>query len=424
MLFPPGAYSVSDVDVSGKPVVVSGYGAVITCTGASGAFYKTDHGPKLTVEGIAFIGSGTGRAISHNSAASGSAYDELLVADCQFTMGSGVYGVYSVGTREGRFSRCTFFDAGGGNGIYFKDAVSPFVTECVFRGSNYTGRAVYYPGTGNGTDAGLVLGCCEIMGWDVGLESVGCDWLHVVGCTIDYNNHSIILQSQDGGNIVNNYLGSLGANPALYMTSAGANGWGPDVTEKVIIQGNTFTGHYTAADTYDCILMDGDPGSILISGNVITFYTRYGVNFDTNNSVSIFGNVFTPRGGHTTIPIFNAAGAGDSLVRIAENRFPSGTTFVGSGISLATWGHNDGYSTEASGTGTVLSGNTSVLVTHGLPFTPLNTEISVMATNGDAAVKNVFFDGANSTQLQFAITSAAAAGGASFAWQVKRLRGL
>ena len=52
VLFPPATYLVSTVNVTGKSVVLSGYGSTINSTSANGGIYKTDHGNKLIVEGI------------------------------------------------------------------------------------------------------------------------------------------------------------------------------------------------------------------------------------------------------------------------------------------------------------------------------------------------------------------------------------
>ena len=421
MLLPPDAtYVVSEINVTGKAIYIQGYGATLDCTGANGAIYKTDHGNKLTVEGLAFVGAGAG--IKQDAPVQLSSQDELDIIGCSFNMDSGVYGIYIDGGRNPRIQNCFFRNVNSGNGIYFKDTVSPFVETCTFKGGGYVGRAVYYPGTGQGTDAGLILNNCEILGWDKGLEVVGCDWLVIQGCTIDYNNYSIKLGSQDGANISNNYIGSLAANPALWITYDAA-GVDPAYSEKIIVVNNTFTGHYEGGNTYDCILLDGtnSPDSTIIANNSFSFYTRSGVNFSLDSTrLFIEQNTFAPRPGFGVAPIYNTLGATDSGVVISGNYFSSSTTISAMNVTTAcAVRENLGCGTENRGEAIAGSGVSTFNIAHGLSYTPVKSDVSLTPTNSEAAARNPYVNTVDATNINVGFTSATTAN-AGVAWRVQR----
>ena len=422
ILFPTGSYVISSVDFTGKSATLLGYGATIICTSATGAIYKTDHDNKLAVFGIKFSGTSTYRAINHQSAPSGTSYDELEIIDCQFDMGSGIYGIYCVGTREPKINGCLFKNTNSGCGIYFKDCVSPFLFQDIFRGSGYVGRAVYYPGTGNGTDAGLVLRDCEIMGWDKGLEVIGCDWLHVSGCTIDYCNQSIKCAAQDGASFIGNYIGSLGATTALWLTYDATVAAAPLYCDKIIIQNNHFTGHYSGASTYDNILVDGAVTSdnIQIRNNSLAFYTRYGINLTmTNGRASITGNSFSQRTGFGSAPIYNTLGTSDSGFTIKDNFFSNATTITAMNLSFAKIKDNIGCITENKGQAFATAGASSFIIPHGLAYTPVSADISFSPMNLETAQKSPYLAGQDATNITINLTSAAV-GTVSVSWRVNK----
>jgi hypothetical protein len=425
VVFPNGTYKLTSVNVSGKAVSLHGYGATINSSSASGAFYKTDHGNKLRVEGFTFVCSGSGRAVNHQSTETTTAYDELEVVNCTFTMGSGVYGIYCVGTREARISRCTFYNSSSGCGIYFSKAVAPFVSNCLFIGGGYAGKAVDYPGTGTAYDAGLVLRDCEIMGWEYGLHVVGCDWLVVNGCTIDYNTNSIILTAQDGANIANNYIGSVGANPALVMSSDA--GITPTFCHKIVVQNNTFTGHYEGGNTYDCILVAGttDPDEIQISNNNIHFYTRYGISFDMGGQrLTIKENSFGPRSTFGVAPIYNTATGGDGGVIVKDNYFTGNTTITAMNLSAACVNVNGniGCTLNVASQVVVPNGADTATFAHGATgFTPATTDVFICCVNKAAAVAQPYVQSIDATNC-IINTVNVASGNAGVAYRISRYK--
>lgn len=421
LLLPPGkTYKVGTVNWTGKAVTVMGYGATVLCTSATGAFYKTDHGNKLTIAGVKFTSTTAGaRAVNHQSAQDVSVYDELQLDDCSFTM-NGAYGLYLVGTREPRINSCTFFDTNGGDGVYCKDTAAPSFNDCLFKGSNYTRRGFYYPGTGTAFDASPMLFNCEIMGWDVGLEVVGCDSMVIIGGTFDYCNWTMKIASQDGGKISKAYIGSLAANPGVWITSD-ASATSPDHCEKLVFESCTFTGHYSGGATYDNVLIDGGVSSdhLRFDNCFFTFYTRYGLQFTTTGRLSVSTCTFVPRATFGVAPIYNATGIGDSGVIIKQNIFPSGTTVAAMNLNFAAINENYACATEGRGEAFVGSGVSTYNQAHGLAYTPAKSDVQLTATNSEAAGKNPFVSSVDATNIVIGFTSATAAT-AGVAWRVRR----
>lgn len=79
---------------------------------------------------------------------------------------------------------------------------------------------------------------------------------------------------------------------------------------------------------------------------------------------------------------------------------------------------NYGYVTEANGTGTIASGATSAVITHGLAITPGAKNISVIATNNPTNDPgNLWVSSIGATQFTVNCRSDPGSGGLAFAWQ-------
>lgn len=417
VLNPQSTYKVSTINVTGKQVTIIGNNATLNASGSNGAIYKTDHDNKLTIRNIKFTGT-TG--VYHNSVATETVRDELLIDECSFTQNSGYYGLKLIGTREPIILKSYFYNSSSGSGIYFKDTVSPFVNLCVFKGTGYTGRGIFYNGNGAGTDAGLVVRDTEIMGWDKGVEVIGCDWLNIEGSTIDYNNYSIKLASQDGANISGNYIGSLGANPALWITSdTGATD--PNYSTKIHIINNTFTGHWATDNTYDCVLIDGSPyaDQINISNNTFSFYTRNGIRFSTNAKLTITNNFFTQKVGFGVSPIYNVLGTSDSGVIIKNNTFANATLLSALNVTFAKVNENIGCVTENAGQYFALSGVSTITIAHGLSYTPAVKDIQLSSANIESASRTPYISSTDATNIVVAF-AAITTGITSGMWRIRR----
>ena len=422
ILFPAGkTYKIGTVDFTGKACVVAAYGATILCTSSTGAFYKTDHGNNLEIYGANFVSTTSGaRAINHQTTGTANQYSDLFVFKCSFKM-KGAFGIYCVGTRSAKIQSCEFFDGNGGDGVYFKDANAPYIENSHFYGSGYTNRAIHYPGTGNGTDCGLVVRDCEVMGWNQGIEVVGCDMFFLFGSTVDYNIYSIKLDTQDGAVLQGNYIGTHTNNPALWITASGVgSGWTPSYSQHILVDNNVFTGHDTVDNLYDCILVDGSPDFITVKNCVITFYTRYGIKFTTTARIAVEGCSFSQspsKGG--TAPIYNSTGAGDSAVTIRNNVFGNSTTVSAMNLAFALCNYNLGCATEAKGQTFIGAGISTYTVAHGCNFTPTPSEVKLVSANVAATILNPYINSIDATNLVIGFTSATTTT-TSVCWSIKR----
>jgi hypothetical protein len=84
--------------------------------------------------------------------------------------------------------------------------------------------------------------------------------------------------------------------------------------------------------------------------------------------------------------------------------------------------NNIGWVTEAKGTATVVSGTTSIAVTHGLAGTPTNSDIAVTLTNNPTADIGTFYvDTIGATQFTIRVRTDPSTSGAIFAWHARML---
>ena len=87
----------------------------------------------------------------------------------------------------------------------------------------------------------------------------------------------------------------------------------------------------------------------------------------------------------------------------------------------STYTNNFGYVTESQGTGTVLNGATTAVVTHGLGYTPTLAEISVLFGATLAAGTHFWVNTITSTQFTVNVSAAVSADRA-FSWSVRRMK--
>lgn len=122
-------------------------------------------------------------------------------------------------------------------------------------------------------------------------------------------------------------------------------------------------------------------------------------------------------GGTTTIGIYEAADCSNNY--IANGDYSLTDTPVGLAQTDSIWRNNKGYVTEARGTADILNGATTVVVTHGLGYTPNIADITLTSTESLAAGTHLFVN--NITSTQFIINlSAAASADRTIGWKVAR----
>jgi hypothetical protein len=165
----------------------------------------------------------------------------------------------------------------------------------------------------------------------------------------------------------------------------------------------------SANNTYDQIHTMGPSANgitrLTIVGNNLTNKSanlnlpRYGININSTalQTATIVGNAFGPASHWGTGPLRDA----------------------GSGSAIRQIRHNGGYITEASGTATVASGQTTVSPTHGLSVTPTAAHISVTPTNSMGNAAKFWVSAVSSTTFTITVNADPGATTATFAWKAE-----
>lgn len=252
---------------------------------------------------------------------------------------------------------------------------------------------------------------------------------HLGAHSVIYNNQDSVLIKAGSIQISDSHLydatrynvffdggGSRTKIEACKIEGAGQHGINIDSTNGgyssiQIIGCGISTNGDSANNTYDNVIIQGPSGNGVgrtqIVGNAI------GVKSGTVNEARYGVNLASTAAQNTQITdnVFDAATAfGTAAVNDA------GSTSLPPMIR-----HNINWVTEASGTGTIPDGSTSVAVTHGLSVTPALEDILVTPTNNLGAATQLWVSGPTSTQ--FTVNSDANPGAttATFGWQAQVL---
>jgi hypothetical protein len=218
------------------------------------------------------------------------------------------------------------------------------------------------------------------------------------------------------GNIVRNCSG----------TQPGIGMWG-----QAVVSNNLLIAH-----AYDAItIYDGD--NFVIVGNIIknTVAQSGIVLFTSAAGKSVTGGIiannriYDDQGSPTQtygIQFFNTAGGTLDQITVVNNDLRTGGTVAnfapasgpGSAPSALTVRNNKGYVTENSGTGTIASGATSAVVTHGLTKTPVAADIAITFTeNPTNAPGHTWISAITSTQFTVNVRVDPGASNLDFSWQ-------
>lgn len=184
----------------------------------------------------------------------------------------------------------------------------------------------------------------------------------------------------------------------------------PTSQEKLTIIGNSLSGASGGASA-QAILARGT--GCIVSGNIIKDYAT-GISMASAIDFIVTGNVIE---GATAAYADN--GTADKGV-VSNNNFIAGTITV-SGTNMQVRS-NRGYVTEAKGTGSIASGATTAVITHGLGYTPALGEITItLGENPTNDVGAVFVTTITSTQFTVNVESDPGASNLDFAWAVRRI---
>lgn len=182
--------------------------------------------------------------------------------------------------------------------------------------------------------------------------------------------------------------------------------------DNVSITGNNF--HDSPQGLHIHGTSTGKIQQVLIANNhfddaVLAMYIE-----DLADELLIVGNVVY--GETTSIRIDDTV----TNYRVLDNRFSADTVIdsVGTGV----YRNNAGYVTENSGTGTINSGATTAVITHGLDYTPTAQDIIVtLKENPTNTVGSVWVDTITATQFTVNVESDPGASNLDFGWAVRKV---
>jgi hypothetical protein len=371
-------------------------------------------------------------------------------------------------------SHATFFDCWGKNGgIVFKPTADTVNTSGVLTNGKNKNNVVmachFEQVTGSmsffqGTDSWFINNLID-KAWDdaflIGSAGAG---HRIMGNRIDNGAvvtnkgaaSACIFLNNDGGAgssmeymrdiwVENNYLENAstlnsGARAGIYMTGAARN---------IKLRDNTPTNCVTGIA---CI--DGDRKNVTISGNSPHSNTGNGIKVQANVSsgvvkgvkvhdndvwdnvgsgIDIYSNgtlevelqnnrVFDDALSTQTTSLNVGTESGKtSKVRAFNNEFLNATPVntYGDGLSSGSkLRNNDGYVTETSGIGSIASGATSAVITHGLSTTPAAKNITVTLTESPTNdPSNIWISNLTSTQFTVNCRNDPGASNLDFSWQ-------
>ena len=242
----------------------------------------------------------------------------FIIDRCRFKRTDDAYQsglIRLINSREGNVTNCIFVSNGvyGGIGIDRSNAVNTNVIGCMFDNLKYgiiaIGQHVNGPvqNGGDGDDnytsyaCGLNVQSAVVLGCKYGIYIEGNDSFYLNNSMIDFCVYPLMIVSQDGANITNNYFSArrpLDVPKNNYPTyehtaiisiinqpTKGAS----QANKRVILYGNTIYGHRNNA----CHGIDMDVESIdcTIQNNTFDFFKEYGIQLShTNPTLSPTGD--------------------------------------------------------------------------------------------------------------------------------------
>lgn len=215
--------------------------------------------------------------------------------------------------------------------------------------------------------------------------------------------------TEESGIIAGNYLTYLTTTSCLHAIEINSG-------ENSVISNNIVLVDQANNGLQDGILIWTGGSFCTVTGNTIIDTTRYGIHC-MNEGTIVNGNTFY----RCTANLFDTSlaktivtankfivngitwnKAGDTASIIDGNIFDSGATITLMAGTPKIHG-NSGYTTESSGSSTILSGQNHVHVTHGLSYTPSINDIHLTRTGPNSNCTALWVDPATITSTEFQV---------------------
>ena len=261
--------------------------------------------------------------------------------------------------------------------------------------------------------------------------------------TSTVGRHGIEINDQSDLLILGGELNLSGELNFPTRTNNGFRGIFLNNTPTVVILGAHIFG-----SSGDGILLEGLSHECVINGVVSEGNSANGIAISGSDRVTIVGNLSRDNSAvtddtHSGIHLSNSddsvvvgnrcfegtAGPTGQKYGIEESGTSDGNLFTGNNVAnndtagLILAGTNSiarlnlGYVTEAKGVATIASGQTTIVVTHGLDATPALTDILVTPTNDLSNALIFFISTPTATQFTIEVDQDPGAGTATFVWQ-------
>lgn len=276
-----------NIQLGGKEITIIGNGAIISNSVSNPAITITTNDFVRIVD-IDFQ-INTGYAIYKNVAPTTVTKLSFIIDRCRFvsTGDSSTSIIQLLGSREGNITNCFFEGTGksGSIGINRTDAVNTNVISCMFSNLSYGIKAM-----GLKTDldpsseqysifaCGLNVQSAVMLGCKYGIFIEGNDSFFLNNSMIDYCDNPLVVISQDGANITNNYFSTSSVYNDYAATITIINNTSKGTAnrnKRIIVSGNTIYGHRTINN--HAIDLDVESLDCIIQNNTLDFYTDYGV---------------------------------------------------------------------------------------------------------------------------------------------------
>lgn len=378
LLFSRGTFKINQINLPQHDFIIRGNDAKLIpqTTSTQYGLCKLSRGGYTEIRDLDF--QGFNRGIYIDMPTSEEMFYDFLIVNCKFTqIAAEGWGIYLDGPREGNIDKCYFESTGqgstSGGGIYRTLVVNTNIRDCIFKEARF---GVYDDGQGSPYSAGNHLLGCVMLGVNFGVTASRNDSYVIDGCMIDYCDAPIRLFSQDGAKIVNNYISTRTANPAIDVKKDPGDAVG-NFGVKII--NNTIISHYTAGPANTIEIFDSQDSTI--SDCYIQFYNFYGIRYKNCTFLTIDRNKFDPRPGtpYTPVCIANPDNDGNISNKAIYNSF-SGVALIPASQNIIAR-HNYGLVTQAYGFAAMPAGATTVTVTHGMSIAPAIVILSPQANN-------------------------------------------
>lgn len=286
-----------NIEIGGKETSLIGNGATIVNSSVMASAINITDNNFVRIVDLDFNIS-SGYAIYKNVTQTTTTYLSFMIDRCHFvsTGGSSTAIIQLLGSREGNITNCFFEGSGktGSIGINRQNAVNTNVIGCMFSNLSYGIKAI---GVKTPSDSstelyskfacGLNVQSAVMLGCKYGIYIEGNDSFFLNNSMIDFCDNPLVLISQDGANITNNYFSTSTVYNDYTATITVRNNSSKGTAnrnQRIIISGNTIYGHRTS-NNYG-IDMDVESRDCTIQGNTLNSFTNHGIYLRHDNTGS------------------------------------------------------------------------------------------------------------------------------------------